>query len=98
MSDQQDLVMGLPVGALLKSAGAVIAVVTAMFAVDARYMHDAEAADKHQQEAIDRERGDLETQLRIAKLEIKQTSDPDEKDYLKSKIAILEERLLELRD
>ena len=85
-------------GGYLKIGTAIIAIVAAIFAVDARYMHDAEAADKHQQEAVDRERGDLETQLRIAKLELKQTTDADEKEYLKAKISILEERLLELRD
>lgn len=58
----------------------------------------AAAADLMSQEAIDRERGDLEAQLKLAMLELEYTDDEDRRDYLKARIAILEERLLQLED
>lgn len=85
-------------GGYLKIGTGIIAIIAAMFAVDARYQHGVEASEQFQQSAEDRERGDLETQLRVAKLELKHAKDADEKEYLKAKIAILERRLLELRN
>lgn len=58
----------------------------------------AAAADLFKQESVDRERGDLEAQLKLALLELEYTEDEDRRDYLKRRILILEQRLLELED
>jgi len=74
-----------------------------LFGIDARYLHQAEAAEAFQQASIERERGDLETQLKLAQLELKSLrgreddESKDRRDYLKARITVIEQRLIELQ-
>lgn len=62
--------VGIGVGAL----ATVLSVVTGLFTVDDRYMKDANADEIHHKTGIDRERGDIVTQIKILKLEIQYLS------------------------
>jgi hypothetical protein len=88
------------------SAGAAI-----LFGIDARYEHQAMAHDRAQtvklqfaQASVDTERGRLETELKLAQLELKfvlaqsPSVDRDSKvNYLSARIVALEARLDDLR-
>jgi hypothetical protein len=74
-----------------------------MFAFDARYWHAAQANEVLDRAAVQRELGDLEAQLQLATLELEYIEDSDapghatRRDYLRARITVITERLLELR-
>lgn len=81
----------------------LIAIVAAMFAIDARYLQTAAAGEIFDKQARNREEGDLQTQLDLARLELDfwmRVEDGDERrfkiEYLREKIGRIEKRLQEL--
>jgi hypothetical protein len=89
---------------ILKLAGGLIASVGALFALDARYLHQAEAADIFSQQQQDSERDRLELELDLKQHELEWLLSLDERDegdekkisYLERAIDRIEQRLLEL--
>jgi hypothetical protein len=82
----------------------LIAIVAAIFAVDARYLQTARAGEIFTEQAKSREEGDLQTQLDLARLELQfwMKSDPSEErqfkvEYLRDKIGRIEERLRDIK-
>lgn len=79
-------------------AGLMLSLMGAAFIANDRFVTVVQASDWREQDQIDTERARLETELRLAKHELKHATDEDEIDYLKGRILILEERLLDLED
>lgn len=82
----------------------LIAIVAALFAVDARYLQTARAGEIFTEHAKSREEGDLQTQLDLARLELQfwlRTENGDEKkfkvEYLRDKIDRIEQRLQDIK-
>lgn len=83
-----------------------IALVGALFAFDARYLHAEEASKIFSQAQVEDQRDNLEWRIADAELELEfLTKDPapDENserrmEYLKARIEMLEKRLLELEE
>lgn len=88
---------------MLPLVATILAIIGGAFTLDARYQMKQTAAEVREEMNSDRERGDLENQLKIAKLELDylltQPQSPQvaaRVRYLQDLIAMLEKRLLEL--
>jgi len=89
--------------------GLIITLVTITVAIDARYLHEAQAGELFSQQAIEVERGDLETKLELIELELKHINvirgyserEAEEaesrKEYLEQRRIIIENRLMDLK-
>lgn len=82
----------------------LIAIVAAIFAVDARYLQTARAGEIFTEQAKSREEGDLQTQLDLSRLELQfwlKSEASEEKTfrvgYLRDKISRIEDRLQEIK-
>ncbi len=73
---KQHVQTGLSVTAIVSAVG----LLTAIFTLDDRYMKDANAGEYHLKEAIDREVGDVDTQIKLLVLEIEWLSSIPEED------------------
>lgn len=83
---------GLSVAALVS----VVSLVTGIFTIDDRYMKQANAGEYHLQEAIDRESGDVDTQIKLLVLEIEWLSSIPEEERDSSQNTRLEILKLQL--
>ena len=91
---------GLPI--ILGTAISLISITATLFALDARYLHAAQAQEAFQRATGERELGDLENQRQLILLEIGTLTDDsqatrDRRDYLKARLQIIEARLLAIK-